>query len=235
MHSTRPASLALALLSLAALGLAARPAQAQTTINFDNVTAPAFFGAVTPGSAQGPTLVFPTITFTGGVILNDSSFNSKATTKPNLYATSDFATLADRSKLPGVITATFASPGLYNGIVLDVANGNGAGNFTLTAFNAGNTVVASETLALNGFLSPTMADGQFSLTGSGIDHFTVTSDQLTGSKDFAIDTVRLSAPAPAVPEPSPALAFAVAALGLGGLMVAAKRKKTNVKNVKSAA
>jgi len=225
MHTNQPAGLALALLSLSLLGLAAGPAQAQTTINFDNVTAPTYFSQVTPGGPEGPTLVYPTITLAGGVILNDSNFGMKATSKPNLYVTSDFFKLSDGSTLSGAIMGSFASPGLYNGITLDITNGNAASKFTLTAFNAGNTALASETLALNAFGSSSMTDGQFSLTSTSIDHFTVTTDQAAGNKDFAIDTVRLSTPAPAVPEASATVSFGLLlALGLGGVMITKKRK-----------
>ena len=223
MHITRSASLGLALLSLGALGLAARPAQAET-FTFDNVTAPALYSQVTPSATEGPTLVFPDITFTGGVILNDSDFGGEATTKPNLLATNDetFGTLADGSTLPGFITGTFTTPGEFNQIALDIAGNFTADSYTLAAFNAANTEIAESTIFLNGVPGNT---GHVAVFQSGISYFTVRENTAAGSSDFGIDTVVLSG-AP-VPEASTTVSFGLLlALGLGGLAVAKKRKQS---------
>jgi hypothetical protein len=182
------------------------------TVDFDNVVAPPDFANVTPGGPQGPTVSYPNITFNGGVILNDTDYAGEATTKPNLYATSDFFHLADNSMLPGAIRADFSAAGIFDSIALDIANGTSASDFTLSAFDVSNMLVASQTILLADFGAPG-AVGTAMVSGSGIDYFTVTTAQVAGSKDFAIDTVRLNPAVTATPE------FG-SVFSLGGLLAA---------------
>src|SRR5438445_4336760 len=64
-----------------------------TTINFDQVVAPSFYSDVVPSPSEGPTLVYPEVTFTGGVI--QSNFGSGSTPSPNVYATEPLGILHD--------------------------------------------------------------------------------------------------------------------------------------------
>jgi hypothetical protein len=199
--------------ALLSVGMCATVAQATVVIDFDHVQAPPFYVNVTPGGALGPLLVFPEVTLDGGVILNSSGWNNWNTSDPNIYATSDFIELADGSMLPGMITGTFN--GLADSISLDVANGFGAGDFTLTAYDANDQVVDSDTVSLASFPNPGM-DGSLSVSGANIAWFTVTSSQSAGSKNFAIDTLtfKMQLPAPG----------ALALLGLAGLCGVRRRR-----------
>jgi hypothetical protein len=203
-------SLVCAAAALTVLGAAA-PARAGI-VTFDE---PQFAGAsgqfagTTPGGAFGPMISVNGVSFNGGVVLNDSGFAGEATTKPNLYATSDFNALADGSFLPGSITGQFSTA--TTSVGLDIANGFGASTFTLTAFDAANNVLGSDTISLAGFTLPG-AVGHASVSASGIDHFTVTSAQGAGAIDFAIDTVVFGV----VPEPAGLTLLGLGVAGLAG-------------------
>jgi hypothetical protein len=188
-------------------------AQATTVIDFDHVTAPPFYIDVTPGGALGPLLVFPEVTLDGGVILHNSGWADWSTSDPNIYATTDFAQLADGSILPGMISGTFN--GLVSSISLDIANGFSASSFTLTAYDANDQVVDSDTVSLASFGSVGF-DGALSVMGADIAWFAVTSDQAAGSKNFAIDTLtfQMQLPAPG----------ALALLGLAGVVGVRRRR-----------
>jgi len=180
------------------------------TVNFDGSSVPCCYINVT----YSP-FVTPEITFTNGVILDNSGWANEATTAPNLYATSDFAPLADSTLLPGFIVGTFTS-GTGSNLSLDVINGVfSSGTFTLTAFDASNGVLGVTSMLLNPFTTPGSV-GTLSLNVGNIDHFTVTSDQGPSHIDFAIDTVNFNSTS-ATPEPASLALLAAGLAGLAGL------------------
>jgi hypothetical protein len=183
-------------------------------IDFDHVTAPPFYVDVTPGGALGPQLVFPEVTLDGGVILSNGGWDNWSTSGSNIYATGETSKLADGSMLPGIITGIFASTA--KAIELDISNGFGVGDFTLTAYNANNQVVDSDTVSLAGFTTPGYT-GSLAVAGEHITWFTVTSSQLEGSKNFAIDTLMFTIQK--VPAPG-----ALALFGLAGLCSVRRRR-----------
>ncbi|ODU01494.1 MAG: hypothetical protein ABS79_01550 [Planctomycetes bacterium SCN 63-9] len=207
------------LLAMAILAGASTTARAGFVVDFDDVTAPAFLSDVTPGGDLGPDFT-RFATFGGGVVINDSAYDNEATSKANLYATSDLHRLADNSSLPGVISAQFAPSFGVNGITLDIANGLSAGTFTLSAYGINNNLIDSVSIDLAAFGAGAGAVGTVSVFGSGITSFVVISNQRTGSVNFAIDTVRFLT---AVPEPSSLVLCGIA--GVAGL-VALKRRRT---------
>ena len=212
-------------LTLLGTALFAHPAQATETITFDTVNnAPPAFGFVTPGGSFGPTVTAPGVTFTGGVILSDSNFHNEANTQPNFDVTSDTAILNGGSTLPGIVTGTFSSPGLFSSIALYVANGgNDAGTFSLTAYNSSNAVIGSNSVSLSSQGNGALSVGRATFTGPNIDYFTVTSSQAPGAVVFGVDTITLTSPA--APEPSQAGMMALIALSVGGLLLRARRNK----------
>jgi hypothetical protein len=186
--------------------LLATPQTRAQSVNFDDVSAPPYFENVSPGGDDGPVFTRAGVTFRGGVVLNGSGFNDEETSAPNLYATSDFDTLADGSSLPGFMTISLTAPA--NSISLDIINGFNASSFTLLAFDSGNNLIGTSSIFLNAY-SAAGGVGSLSLTTlADIDHLSVNSGQAPGNVDFAIDSVNLSV----VPEPSTTAALA---LGLG--------------------
>jgi len=171
------------------------PAAAEI-INFGAINGPAFFNQVTPGGAQGPVLVFTGVTFNGGVVLNSSSILPPvAGQSPNYYSTSDSATLADGSHLPGVITATLTDPVPF--VSFNVLNGDPHPSIlTLSGFSAGGQLLATGTVSLDAFFSGPGELGSVSISAPGISEVTLTSDQPPGSVDFAVSQAAF------VPEPA---------------------------------
>jgi hypothetical protein len=175
-----------------------------TTINFDNViNAPTFFTDAVPGGAFGPAYYANGVSFSDGVVLDGDGYDNEEPTPANLYATTSIYSLADGSDLSGYIEGTLDTPGFYNGISLDIINGFLSGSFTLSAYDAANNLVDSDTLSLGEYGSST-AVGTATIWGSNIDYFTITSATLPD--DFGIDSIELSYPAP---EKSTGQTFAV--------------------------
>lgn len=119
------------------------------------------------------------------------------------------------------LTVTFASPVTAVGIFFNANTSTASTNgdfFIQTPVGTANTGAAYDqsTFYFAGLISNTA----FTTATFG------SSTARNGAITFNVDnlTYRISAPA-AVPEPSPALTFAVAGLGLGGLVLAARRKK----------
>lgn len=189
------------------------------TVNFDNVTAPCCFF----NSTYSP-FVAPNITFTNGVVQSNVGWDNLATTAPNLYATSDFFTLANGTLLPStVITGTFTN-GTGSNLSLDIINGNGASLFTVNLYDALNNLIDSATIGLTGFGPPSGTNvGTVSFADSGISYFTVTSGQASGEVDYAIDTVNFTSTPTATPEPA---SLALLGTGLLGLIGIKRSRKT---------
>lgn len=206
---------ALALAALAALGLAAAPARAQTTLNFDNFTA---------SSADGPQFIAPTYSDQGFTLTSGSAgffaLNGSDPTfgdgETSLYNSFGATTLMQDSG------AAFT----LNAIDLGPLNGNSAGTtndgpilFTGTRAD-GTTVTATETT--------TDPNGQFqTFTFSGFDNLTsLTFTSTDGPTSSQFDNVVLDQPAApsAAPEPSQVAALGFTALGLGGLLLRARKR-----------
>jgi len=220
----------LSLAILAGLGLAAaHPANAQV-----------LYKQSYDGTGFAPSQVFPdksiftsysfddfTVTGTGWDISKVTAFGSDGGLDPtkNSAVSLAFMTEPNASAVPDVSAITPANT--YAGV--EDASGNlvftksihlNPGNYFITAFttrNLGNGGwYFNDTKHFNG------QDSYFSGYGFGTStfHFDPGHDLA-----FEIDGAQNGAVPPAVPEPSSVLTFAVAALGIGGLMIAAKRKK----------
>ena len=196
------------------------------SFNFDGIPAPSVFFHVTPRAAFGPTLVYPTVTFTGGVILNQTALGAP-TSGANDYATSDTGVLADGTALPGVITGTFAAPGLYDLVALDLINTGVAGKFTLTGFDTSGQVVSSQSASLPAYSLLTVSPVRLSVTGANMDYFTVTSDQTSGKQKFSVDTLHLTPDSSPVPEASGLVSLGLLlGLGIMGIVLGRRTAKS---------
>jgi hypothetical protein len=197
------------------LGAAALAPSAQADIvNFDSIPATCCYSDVAPGTGRGPVLVFPGVTFNGGVVMNNTGWANLETSPSNLYGTSDFLPLHDGSLLPGIISAVFSSA--VTSVRLDVINGLVGADFTMTAFGAGHSFLGSTFVSLADY--PTAAAvGSLSLSGlGGIYSIEITSGQGDGDIDFAIDTVEFTP----VPEPG-----TLVLIGTGLATMLARRRR----------
>jgi len=190
-------------------------------VNFDNVVAPADFNQVPSYSP----FVTPSITFTNGVVLNDSDFGFLSTTAPNLYATTDQFKLMNGLFLPStVITGTFTN-GTGSGLSLDIINGEFflASTFTVNLYDSSNNLIDSATISLSGFGLPGDV-GTVSFVDSGISYFTVISGLPANNTDFAIDTVNFTTTGTtAAPEPASLTMLGAGLIGLAGFKRNRKR------------
>ena len=189
---------------------------ATVTVDFDDPAAPCCFGLVTPGGPLGPSLTYPALQLDGGVILNgNTGWGGLQTSDSNVYGTIDFLALQDASLLSGRITGVFSAP--MDELGFDVINGFVASTFHVRVYDAADQLFGSASFGLSAYPGVgAVGSVYFNLPGS-IKWFEVYSDQATGSKDFAIDTLTYSGAA--IPEPS---TFSL--LGVGVLALVARRR-----------
>jgi hypothetical protein len=189
------------------------PGQADV-VNFDSIpNTESVYNSITPGTGFGPHLVFTGVTFDGGVVMKDTTWEYLATTPPNLYATSNYIHLADGSSLPGIISATFDS--LVSSVSLDIINGVGLSNadFTLSAYDTGSNLLSSFTLfGLASYLDHVV--GHMVINQAGIKSIVVSSSQVYNN--FGIDTVNYT-PISGAPLPGAAWLLGSGLLGMVGL------------------
>ena len=208
MHLSRPRVPLLGLAAFAALVLAAHPASAQTftftsgTYSADHLandgTQGTAFDAVTLSSVSG------TVTFTAGTPVVKAINGATFTVGPSYtsYGGSSYG------PIPYVGSETFTLGGVTKTLTFPYSVTSNLIVDTLQ-FSGGNTTIFNL-----GALGQVAVTPQSELLSSG-----------SGSATGFFNASFLLTPA-AVPEPSSVLTFAVAALGIGGLMIAAKRKKS---------
>ncbi len=169
------------------------------TINFDEFTSPPVTCCFGSTGVVGP-LVYPDVTITDafnhGYVMNGSGWKDEQTSGDNLFGTLSPSIFLNFNKA-------------VSNLQLDVINGAGQTAFTLTAYSAGNSVLATQQATLDSFPAPGSVS-HFAFSTGGIRTLTITNGAA-----FAIDTVTFSTAA-AVPEPGSAtlLAFGLAGLAL---------------------
>ncbi len=232
LPKTNLASLSLAI--LAGLGLAAaHPANAQVLYKqSSNSSSLIAYSQVFPDSAAHTAYSTDDFTVTGtgwdiskvtayGTDYGDSTKNSAVslafTTEPNASAVPDVSTITPTNTYGGAEDTS-------GNLVFTKSIHLNPGNYFITAFttrNLGNGAWAfKETTVVNG------QEFYFSNPGGAIGGITNPYHPDAGHDlAFEIDGTPSPGVPPAVPEPSSVLTFALAALGIGGLMIAAKRKK----------
>lgn len=224
---THTATPLLGLATLAALGLAASPASAQTTINFDNFTTQANIVGFQVGpsySTQGFTLssVGTTVLTLGSNLIALGSNSLGGDGETSLYSDSGATKLSqDNGK-------TFS----LNAIDLGPFAGNSLGTFydgpiLFTGTHAdGSTVTATETTTGKGFQKFNGFTGFTDLTSVTFQGtYNILSKPNGSLAEF--DNIVLNSPvvASAAPEPSQMVGLGFAVLGLGGLFLRAYKRK----------
>ena len=235
LPKTNLASLSLAI--LAGLGLAAaHPANAQVLYvqPYDNVSG-STSSQIYPDSPQYTTYAFDDFTVTGtgwdiskvtayGTDNGDSTKNSAVslafTTEPNASAVPDVSAITPTNTYTG---AENASHNLV--FTQSIPIHLNPGSYFITAFvtrpSDGRQWFFDETTPVHG-------QSYYFSNPKGGHGLGTTPFQNNPGHDLAFEIDGTPSPGvpPAVPEPSSVLTFAVAALGIGGLMIAAKRKKS---------
>jgi hypothetical protein len=169
-----------------AFGLWGATGGAATVVTFTGGSPPGTYDAVTPGGIYGPELVLPDATFDGGVRLTNFQPREDRLDE-EVYATSDFSPLADGSLLPGRITATFTTP--VRAVRLSIQDWYRAAYFSLEAYASDDTLLVAETVLLDDFTLDPGDAGRLTTISDGITRIVVSSLQLPGEIDFAIDNV----------------------------------------------
>ncbi len=213
---TRNAAPLLGLATLAALGLAAAPASAQTTINFDqlksgeNVNTYYNGGSGSQGTGPGPS---DGITFVNGTAL---AFGT-APSQPNL--------LFDRTH--NTITADRVS-GFDTSFAFDyISNSQATASIPVTV-SVFSGVDGTGTLLTSGTYADTPNPLSTSLHETLTFSGTAESVVLNGTANHvAYDNLTFGAApaASAAPEPSQMAGLGLTALGLGGLLLHARKRK----------
>jgi len=200
----------------AALGLAARPAQAQINLNFENLS--------NPNNAAGFNNQGGSVTQNGFTITDTSGTNSLSSVSPNKSIFDYTGSVAlFQNSFQGVTKLTQNNGLAFTLNSIDIANlalQSSIPNTTTVVFTGdvqgGGTVMKTFTSSAN--------DSLQTVTFSNFTNLlSVSFAQQFPSNQF--DNISVTA-APAVPEASTTVSFGLLlALGLGGLVVAAKRKK----------
>jgi hypothetical protein len=199
-------------LSLAVLVCLAAPALAGY-YGFDDIPATGYYVDVTPGGARGPIIYGPGINFNGGVIMSDNGWAGLATSKSNLYGTSDYSPLADGSFLVGNIAFGPSFPGVYwSSVSFDIINGYGASQFSVVAYDKFNNPVDSDVVFLAAYPNPG-AVAHLSVSAPAIWWLHCYTSQTPGSSNYAIDSINFTV----VPVPSALLLLGSGLAGLAGL------------------
>ena len=217
----------LSLAILAGLGLAAaHPANAQVLYAQPSTSLGSSLSQVYSDLPQYTVYSFDdfTVTGTGWDISKVTAFgNDGGYPGLNTAVSLAFTTEPNASAVPDVsaITTTYGGAEDTSGnLVFTQPIHLNAGNYFITAFV---TRKVSDGFRPWEFKETKVVHGQdFYLGNSGLTPFHYDPGH---DLAFEIDGAQSGTVPPAVPEPSSVLTFAVAALGIGGLMIAAKRKK----------
>jgi hypothetical protein len=198
---------------------------ATALITFDDLaTGPDNF----PDVPSPQTIVYPQATFSGGAILGNATYflAQSFSTSPNVYGTAWFGnnlaetlTIAINSTFP---TSEVSFP-LFNGVVTGPRHPSPNQSYTVSAFDALNTLLVSHQYIIpaNGTTSFAMVD----LVAFGIAKVTITPDGAPSDWDFVIDSVTLSQSLQPVPLPA---ALPLFATGVGALAFLARRRKKKI-------
>ena len=187
-----------------------------SVINFDDqgLTGPSTFGAAGPAQVHTITVDGVTATFTGGVILENTT--NLPANQTALYGTANFGT-----GLSNPLTITFSQP--ITNFFLNVYNGLTTNIDYVVSDNAGNSSMFN--------LQPNLSSGQtligFAATGTEVTIFSASR----GGFDFFIDNIRFDEPLPpelgGVPEPG---SFALLGGGMVGTAFYLIRKRKSQQN-----
>ena len=188
---------------IAALALTV-PGAASADVNFDEFTSPPIdccYGA--PGS--GP-VVYPDVTIrdanNAGDIMNGTGWNNNQTSGQNLFGTTS-----------GSMEFLFTNA--VSGLTFDLINGTPSQvNFLVSIFDVNNVLITSQSLPAGSF-GGTSNVQNVSFSNSGIGRTLI-----TGSPNFAVDTIIFSQSA--VPEPA---TWAMMLFGFGAAGTALRRSR----------